>query len=330
VERFARRWWGGELGTLGRALSVATAPASWIWSAVHRARARTPRRIAGVRIVSVGNLAVGGTGKTPIVRWMASELHARGVATCILVGTAASDEAELHSQWNPAIPVLVDRDRAASAERARALGARALVLDDGFQHTEIGRDLDVVVMSADDPFPGHVLPRGPYREAASALGRASAVLVTRRAAKAESALALARTLERAWPGRLAGVLTLAPGHLVRWDGSPAEPPGGGLLAACAVARPEAFADAVREMTGAQVELAAFPDHHPFDRRDALRLRRSAGARTIVLTEKDAVKLVTWKDELGDTLVLQDDLHWDRGEDDVRSRLLDAVLGTEAA
>jgi tetraacyldisaccharide 4'-kinase len=280
--------------------------------------------------VSVGNLAVGGTGKTPIVRWMANELHARGVTTCVLVGAAGSDEADLHRRWNPAIPVIVDRDRAASAERARMMGASAVLLDDGFQHTEIRRDLDVVVMSADDPFPGHVLPRGPYRERPSAVERADAVLITRRAAKAESAFALARTVERTWPGRMAGVLALVAGDLVRWDDELAETPTGDVVAACAIARPEVFADKVRDVTGRAVELVAFPDHHPFDRRDAVRLRRAAGSRTVIVTEKDAVKLSSWIDELGDTLILRDWLRWDRGEDELRHRLLDAVLGTNPA
>ena len=81
VERFARRWWEGELGAAGRALSVIAAPASWTWSALSSARtragARSPTPMHGLRVVSVGNLAVGGTGKTPLVRWVASELEAK-------------------------------------------------------------------------------------------------------------------------------------------------------------------------------------------------------------------------------------------------------------
>jgi tetraacyldisaccharide 4'-kinase len=337
VERFARRWWGGELGAVGRALSLASAPASWAWTGLHGMRARTARgrarRVPGLHVVSVGNLAVGGTGKTPITRWIASELLANGLPTCVLVGTTGSDEAELHRRWNPGIPVFVDRDRAASAGRARVQGARAVVLDDGFQHTELDRDFDLVVISADDPFPGHVLPRGPYREAASALGRADAVLITRRAAGPERSLAAADFVERAWPGLVAGILSLAPGDFVGFDGEPVATPAGDVMAVCAVARPDAFAAAVRGMTGGGVRLVAFPDHHRFERRDVERLRREAGGRVIVVTEKDAVKLAAWREEGlagSEVVVLRDALHWDRGANETRARLMTAVVEAEAA
>jgi tetraacyldisaccharide 4'-kinase len=190
--------------------------------------------------------------------------------------------------------------------------------------------LDVVVLSADDPFPGNVLPRGPYRESASALERADAVLITRRTATFQQAGAIAHTVERAWPGRLAGMLALAAGDLVREDGSPGDVPAGDVLAVCAIARAEAFGSAVGRLTGGRVELVSFPDHHRFDRRDVARLRRIAGARPLMVTEKDAVKLVAWRGELGDVLVLRDALRWERGEDEMRDRLLAAVREAEAA
>jgi len=335
LERFARRWWGGELGAAGRALAVVTAPASWAWWALDALRARGPtrssqRRIAGLRVISVGNLAVGGTGKTPIVGWVTSVLRTDGTPTCVLVGPAASDEAELHRRWNPSVPVLVHRDRVAGAERARAAGARTAVLDDGFQHRELARDLDIVLISADDPFPGSLLPRGPYREPSSALGRADAVLVTRRAATAERALAVISVVESRWPGRLAGVVALAPGAWVRLDGSPASTPRGDVVAVCAIARPETFAQSICAAVGGKVELVAFADHHAYDRRDAERLRRRSGGRMIVLTEKDAVKLARWSDDLGEAVVLRDELRWEHGEAGLRGRLLAASAETEAA
>jgi tetraacyldisaccharide 4'-kinase len=291
---------------------------------------RGPLRVPGLRVVSVGNLAVGGTGKTPVVRWIAGELLGSGASTCVLVGGAGSDEAELHRRWNPEAGVLVDRERTSVALRARDAGYGVAVLDDGFQHTALARDLDVVLLSADDPYPGHVLPRGPYREEASALGRAGVIVVTRRLASAEGAHALAERLGHEWPDAVTGVAHVAPGGLTRLDGTAATPPAGDVLAVCGIARPESFAEAVRQATRGDVELAAFADHHAYGTDDVERMRRRARGRAIVITEKDAVKLERWAEVLGDTLVLHDRLRWERGEGALRTRLLAAVGDAEAA
>jgi len=280
--------------------------------------------------VSVGNLAVGGTGKTPIVRWVTSDLLASGAETAILVGEAAADEAQLHRRWNPGVDVLVDRDRVSSARRARAAGCRVVVIDDGFHHAALARDLDLVLISADDPFPAPVLPRGPYREPASALGRAGAIVVTRRAAPAERALDIAAFIEREWPRSVLGVVSLEPGTLARLDGAtPAPASNDAVLAVCGVARPDAFAAAVREVVGGDVELLAFADHHAYDGADAERIRRRAHGRPVVTTEKDAVKLERWHARLGATFVLHDRLRWERGESALRALLRYAAGEGEA-
>jgi tetraacyldisaccharide 4'-kinase len=332
AERFARRWWAGELGAAGRALSVLAAPASWTWSALHTLRRRAVGEasgIPGLRVVSVGNLAVGGTGKTPLVRWVTSALLARGAAPAVLVGEAGADEAELHRRWNPGVEVLVDRDRVSSARRARAAGCSVAVIDDGFHYAPLARDLDLVLISADDPFPAPVLPRGPYREPASALGRAAAVVVTRRAAPAERAEAVAAVIGREWPRHVIGIVALEAGAFIRLDGiTPAPAPAGDVLAVAGVARPDAFAASLRGVVKGDVELMAFGDHHPYDQADAERIRRRANGRAVVTTEKDAVKLGRWREELGETFVLQDQLRWERGESALRTLLLAAVVEKE--
>jgi tetraacyldisaccharide 4'-kinase len=334
VERFARRWWAGDLGTAGRALSVLAAPASWTWSALHRLHGRAgrgaPTRVPGLRVVSVGNLAVGGTGKTPMVRWVTSELLSRGAATAVLVGDAGADEAELHRRWHSGVHVVVDRNRVTGARRAREAKCRVAVIDDGFHHEALARDLDLVLISADDPFPAPVLPRGPYREPASALGRAGAVVVTRRAAPSERARDIAASIERAWPRSVVGIVSLEPGALTRLvRTTPAPAPAGDVLVVCGVARPDAFAVAVRAVVRGDVELMAFADHHAYDGADAERIRRRARGRPVVTTEKDAVKLERWRAELGETLVLQDRLRWERGESALRELLDDAIAASEA-
>ncbi|HET9949227.1 MAG TPA: tetraacyldisaccharide 4'-kinase, partial [Longimicrobiales bacterium] len=176
---------------------------------------------------------------------------------------------------------------------------------------------------------GATLPAGPYRERPEALARADVVVLTRRRAPAEAALALAAAARRYAPGaRLAG-LALVPGGWRDLEGAPREPPAGPVLAACAVARPDAFAAAVRARVGGEVELAAFADHHPFGRADARRLRARARGRPVVLTEKDAVKLAPHADALGPAWVLADALRWEWGEDEVREALASVLAGASA-
>ncbi|MEQ1857149.1 MAG: tetraacyldisaccharide 4'-kinase, partial [Longimicrobiales bacterium] len=147
---------------------------------------------------------------------VASSVRTSGVRACILVGAEGEDEALLHRTWNPGIPVSSGRDRVATAARARAEGAEVAVLDDGFQHHALARDLDIVLLSADDPPPGQVLPRGPYREPMEALGRADLVVVTRRNADVSRSRALEEggrpplSRARGWrgPSRTRGVAPL--------------------------------------------------------------------------------------------------------------------------
>jgi tetraacyldisaccharide 4'-kinase len=327
VERFARRWWAGELGVAGRALSTLAAPASWAWAGASRARVargRAQERVHGVAVVSVGNLAVGGTGKTPLAAWAARVLHASGVPTSVLVGAAGADEALLHARWNPGVPVLTDADRVRSARQARARGAAAVVLDDGFQHLALARDLDLVLLSADDRFPAPVFPCGPYREPVEALGRAHALVVTRRSASVEAARSLARSLERLRPGLTLAGVHLADGGWARLDGTPGAAPAGDVLAVSGLARAAPFGDAVRRRVEGAVELVAFADHQAYTGADVERLVRRARGRAIVLPEKDAVKLAPLAAERGDFVVLGDRLLWDWGEEALRARVLACV------
>jgi len=366
AERLARAWWAGELGPLGAGLGALAAPLAWGWQGASALRARRlagkGARIQGLRVVSVGNLAVGGTGKTPVVAWIASRLARAGAPTGVLTGTRGRDEALLHERWNPGVPVFVGGDRARAAAEARDAGVRVAVLDDGFQHFRLGRDLDVVLLSADDPFPGHVLPRGPYREPASALARAHVVVITRRRASEREARAVEARARELAPGAETAGLSLAPvglrplrswvggargagrepeGDGERQDGTTRERGGrarerGGssagagpmrehLLAVCAVARPATFRDTVAELTAGGVELLAFADHHVFRAGDVSRIRSRAAGRPVVVTEKDAVKLACHDPDPETTLVLVEEPRWSWGVEALGTRL-DALVG----
>jgi len=328
LELFARRWWAGELGARGRALSVVTAPLSWTWEgaaalAGRRSVARA-MHVEGLRVVSVGNLAVGGTGKTPIAAWVASRLEEEGFPTALLLGGSGGDEARLLEWRVPGIPVVEDRDRVAGARRARAAGASVVVMDDGFQHRRLGRDLDIVLLAAEDAFPGHVLPRGPYRERPEALRRAHMVIVTRRAATVDAARSLAERVGGLGLASVAACVELAGSRWTDVTGRLAAAPRGDVLAVCGIARPGVFRSTVALTVAGSTELVAFRDHHEYTAADLSRLRRRAGRRPIVITEKDAVKLRAFAGDDPDLLVLSEELRWDWGEQDVLGGLRTAA------
>lgn len=328
-----RRWWAGGGGTAGRILSATTAPAEWLFRAAAARRnrrydVRGGTRVAGLRVVSVGNLAVGGTGKTPLAAWAARRLVEAGVPTALLARGYGEDELLLHRSWNPEVRVVANTDRVAAARDAVAEGAGAAVLDDGFQHRALARDVDVVLLAAEDGYPGHLLPRGPFREPPSALSRAHGVVVTRRTAGSEEARALANRIGTEHPHLLMGVVSLLPGGWRDLGGEPAAAPPSPVLAVAAVARPDAFARQVEGELGAPVELSAFPDHHVYREADARILRERAGRRTIVVTEKDAVKLRRFMALLGPVRVMVQALGWEAGEAPM-SDLVTSVASREA-
>ena len=340
LQRFVRRWWAGAYGLPGAFLRLLLTPLSWVWAFEARRRGeRTAATVvAGVRVVSIGNLAVGGTGKTPLASWVVRVLAAGGARAALLLRGYGRDEVLLHRHWTPQVPVVVDADRVGGARRAAAGGADTVVLDDGFQHRRLARDLDLVLLSADDPFPAPVLPCGPYREPAAALARADAIVLTRRVASVGAAETLAAAVT-ALPGIRAGAVVasvrLGPGDLVPFEvwsdgqisergdhGSTSPEPAckasRGAVALTAIARPDTLVPALETLLDSHVELMAFPDHHDFSASDARKARSRAGDRPVVVTEKDAVKLVEHADLLGETWVLRQRLAWDWGEEDLRA------------
>lgn len=320
-------------------MSLALAPLGMLYGALARARLRLYRsgflksERVGAPVISVGNLTAGGTGKTPLVEWAASALAREGLRACVLTrgyGRAdesrrvvASDGARVLSEVAEcgdeprllaerllgAAAVVCDRDRVAAARWARAeLGAEVFVLDDGFQHLRIARDLDIVTLDATAPWGGgHLLPRGRLREPASGLARADCVVITR----AE----LAADLEglRAEIARVSGgcpavftsrVRTLGLTPLSEKGGARADLEfesvavgtlglGGPVAAFCAVGNPRAFFEHLRRDGFELRHARAFPDHHAYTREDAGAVSREAagrGARALLTTAKDAVKL----------------------------------------
>ena len=278
------------------------------------------QKVHGVKVVSVGNLVIGGTGKTPISAWVARALEARNLKPAIVSRGYGKDELILHSRWNPDTPVVAGSDRLEATRLAGAGGADVVVLDDGFQHRRIDRDFDIVLLSAEDAFPGYLLPTGPYRESIQSLQRAHAVVVTRRTATrrvAEEVVARAKAIA---PNVVTAIVHLAP---VSWNdlrGCPVAAPEGNVLAVAAIARPIEFRENIARMIKGTVELMSFPDHHEYQLDDIERMRRLAHGRMVVVTEKDAVKLAQYAEMLGDIRMLVQEVRWEFGRKEIEGEL----------
>jgi tetraacyldisaccharide 4'-kinase len=324
---------------VGAFLKLVLLPLSGVWRGVTAVRNARWNRVGGstvdaLTVVSVGNLAVGGTGKTPMTSWVVKVLLASGHRPAILLSGYGKDEELLHRAWTPEAHVISDPDRTGGAKAAAAHGCDVAVLDDGFQHRGLGRQLDLVLLSVEDAFPGPVLPRGPYREPFTALCRADGIILTRRGGSPPQARALAEQVSRRVAGSRASVLAsvhLTTESLTSLTGggeqSRAESGLEGPLAVTAIARPDAFLRDVASLATGRVDLLAYVDHHEFSRQDALDMRRRAGDRSIVITEKDAVKLIEFTDVLGEVWVLREQIVWDWGEAEVRG-LLDEVVPSQ--
>jgi tetraacyldisaccharide 4'-kinase len=298
-------------------------------------RAWLPSERVPATVVSVGNLSVGGTGKTPTALWLAHALRRRGRRVALvargygkdtpgvvvvgdgqpLVDPAEGGDEAVLLALRSGLPVLTGERR---AEAARAAIARfacdTIVLDDGFQHRALARDADLVVVGADG-LPARLLPAGPLREPASALRRARAVLTLGRGPVAPTPIP-------AFTGRIVPTALVVPdeaGGFATHD--LADVPKRDVVAVAGVARPERFWRLLDELGVEVVDRVRFPDHHPYAAGDLVRLRAVSGGHALVTTEKDLVKLARLPDAGAIRLhAVRIDLEVDDGE-----RLVDALL-----
>lgn len=297
-------------------------PLERFWDRVLEARAR---RYATGRasseqldrpVVSVGNLTVGGTGKTPMVerlaRWFLAEgkrpaILSRGygrtgrdvvIVSCgggPLVGSdRGGDEPVELARAVPGAIVAVATRRADAGRAVAGLEPDVFVLDDGFQHLSLERDLDLLLVDASDPFGGlRYPPIGRLREPLSAIARADAIVFTRPQPGAPTAAAL-DAIARQNPSAPRFTARIRAARLSDERGAPAPRPSRPFVAVCGIARPESFRMALAELDLAPAELLAFPDHRRYRPADVAKItaavRRAGDDVAIVTTEKDAVKL----------------------------------------
>lgn len=266
---------------------------------------RSPAHRVDVPVVCVGNLTLGGTGKTPLVEWIARWFRARDVRTAIVSrgygveqGTRNDEALELEQKL-PDVPHLQHADRVEGARTAvEEFESQLLLLDDGFQHRRLARDLDVVLLDALEPFGfEHVFPRGLLREPLDGLRRAGVVALSRADMVDERERRRIRdVVERYAHGAAWCEVRHAPRGLLNSVG--AERPleelrGRRIVGFCGLGNPAGFR---RTLAGLGCEVVAwqeFPDHHTFQRTDLERLAETAAqtrAEALVCTHKDLVKL----------------------------------------
>lgn len=320
--RLTRGWEEGGGPGPGRVLTMAgggyrglLGAREWLY-----ARGVLKSRSVGCPVVSIGNLTVGGTGKTPAVEVAVQTLIGLGLRPAVVsrgygrrtsgihvVADAASirldaeeagDEPFLLARRLPGVPVVVGGNRYATARLAiERFGVTAIVLDDAFQHRTLTKDLEVVMARASNPWGnGRLLPAGPLREPLAALARAD-VVVAMGAARRVDAAAVVETVERVAPG--VPVLTAVSVPAECWEASRMRPvslaelAGKRVLAFAGIAAPAAFAGTLEASRVSIGEFVPFPDHHWYSAEEVARLdgrAGEAGADGLITTEKDWVRL----------------------------------------
>ncbi len=265
-------------------------------------------------VVSVGNLTVGGTGKTPMVVWLAKRFSAGDVKTAVLcrgykplprrpetedswrVPEGWNDEAALlHERLGDDVEIGASPNRYEKGRELEARGVQCFVLDDGFQHLQLARDVDIVMIDATNPFgDGHVIPSGRLREPISALRRADIIVITR-SGHAPAVEAVIRRHSHA-------PIFYAQTELVSLEvrgtrGASVEkfrPEGKKFFAFCGIGNPAAFLGDLKSWGFSIAGHAQFRDHHLYTERDVADLEARAtavGADALICTEKDTYDLM---------------------------------------
>ncbi|MBD3181245.1 tetraacyldisaccharide 4'-kinase [Candidatus Poribacteria bacterium] len=281
-----------------------------------------PKKHLPCKVISVGNIVVGGSGKTPAVMAITKVLAAEGNCRISILyrgykgtnrGTGvvsdgrkihinirkAGDEPYFMAQNLPGFPVLVGKSRFKSGKKAvQEFGSKILILDDGFQRLGLYRDMDIITMDATKPFGnGYLLPRGYLREPALALKDAHAIILTR-TDQCKDLIELHRNINRIAPSVPIFNTFYKPTYLrllhTRNPVTLEILKGKSLLGVCGIGNPQSFLNTLRSLQPESVELIAFPDHHSYPQSSIQKISRkfeSIKADFIITTEKDAPKMI---------------------------------------
>jgi tetraacyldisaccharide 4'-kinase len=330
--------------TLAPLLTTLTYPYGW----AHQLKLQAYRkqwvalRQLPCHVISIGNLTLGGTGKTPVVEAVARLLHAEGVRVCVLSrgygGRTQSgvlvvsdgnrcllppevvgDEPVLLAEHLAGLPVVVGKNRYAAGMLAlERFGVDTVVLDDGFQHVQLARDLNILLLDAARPFGnGRLFPRGDLRDRPAAIGRADAIILTRWDSGAAPPCSVPHLCRADLPlfhsqHTPRDLRALADDQLIPLTSLK----GQRILAFCGIGMPHHFRLTLQGLGAEIIAFVAFPDHHPYTRAEIEQLVLTAeqhrGAM-LVTTEKDGVRLrrlqplgePVWELRIGATIMEQE-------------------------
>jgi tetraacyldisaccharide 4'-kinase len=300
---------------------------------------------ADAPVISVGNITTGGTGKTPLVIWLCGSLGKRAIKCTVLTrgyktqSGKLADEPAIIAKSCPAAKVIVNPDRVSAANKAvKDYDAKILVMDDGFQHRKLRRDLDIVAIDATCPFGyGRMLPAGLLREPAKALRRADAVVITRYdQATAQQVEQIEKDIEKITPGITIAKAThkhpyarMIKGETLSIDQLKEK----AIFAFCGVGNPNAFLNHLKEFGLNVVGSKIYNDHHNYTQADIMNVYEEAkglGADLILSTQKDWVKTALLLQQNDDILFayLALELEFIDGADRITA-LIEQVLGQSA-
>ena len=325
---------GQSAGLISSVFRIPLIPLSWVYGLVVMARNYFyDRKILkslnlDCGVISVGNIVAGGTGKTPIVIWLAKHFRNSGYRVAIILrgykrkaksetgivsdGTnillssqESGDEAFMIALELPEIPVLVSKNRyKAGIEAISKWNTQVIILDDGFQHQQLKRDLDIVVIDSKRPFGNrYMLPAGILREPKHSLQRVDLLLLTH--TNSTSNLSQTRKKIEAFSGQKTIFESQHhPTKLYKLDNSQdlsfESLKDQRILLVCGIGNPITLVHTVEEYQPRQLELMAFSDHHQYSKKDILRIQRKANimkADIIITTQKDEQKLLLYANQL---------------------------------
>ncbi|MBU1172662.1 MAG: tetraacyldisaccharide 4'-kinase [Proteobacteria bacterium] len=313
-------------------------------------------------VISIGNITVGGTGKTPMTIYLARECQKKGFRPLILSrgykGSAsgrggmvsdgkevfmgcreAGDEPYMMAHLLPGVPVFVGKDRYETGLKAiKAFSPDLILLDDGFQHRTLYRDLDILLFDASKPFGnGFLLPRGPMREPVAGIGRGHVFVLTRsrgvldpvghfktclRNMDVSDDILCKPVITSLHSPQLRCVIQAGTGHVLPWNSRTMSP--GSVFAFSGIADNGGFRESLVHLGFHVEDYMAFSDHHPYNQEDLDAVAKKAadsGVSVIVTTEKDFSRIQKMIRFPLDLLVMGIDIAFDQKEDD----LLDLVF-----
>ncbi len=264
-------------------------------------------------VISIGNITVGGTGKTPLVIWLVKQLQAQGFKPAVLTRGYRSrnqgegnDEIQMMSEICPDVPVIIGKGRYDMAMQFLfGHDIDVFVMDDGFQHRKLARDLDIVAVESLRGFGnGHLLPRGILREPLSGLKRADIVMLTKLDVNPGGEPVILQELKKRGISKplvrscqkVSGMMHLKDRTIK--DASWLK--GQDVVILSSIADPKSFEETVKQQGARIVERLAYPDHYDYqvaDIRRVVDVCRSKSRNTIVTTHKDAVKLANLSKEI---------------------------------